>query len=144
MKCMGLGVIIRDEMERVAAALSKTLTSLQDPTFNETLGARGAVEFAKQLGFNEIILEGDSKQVVMAISSKEQTWCKFDHIVGDILEVLKTFRWWDIGHIKRTANGAAHGLAKAAVKDLGERTWLEEIPSTIYDIVTIEQFALSS
>jgi ribonuclease HI len=144
MKCMGLGVIIRDEMGRVATALSKTLNSLQDPTFGEALGARGVVEFAKQLGFNEIILEGDSKQVVTAISSNEQTWCKFGHIVGDILEVLKTFRCWDIGHIKRTANGAAHGLAKAAVKNLGERIWLEEIPSTIYDIVTIEQFALSS
>jgi hypothetical protein len=71
MKCMGLGVIIRDGMGRVATALSKTLNSLQDPTFDEALGARGAMEFAKDLGFNEIIPEGDSKQVVMAISSEE-------------------------------------------------------------------------
>jgi hypothetical protein len=57
--------------------------------------------------------------------------------------VLKTFRRWDIGHIKRMVNGAAHGLTKATIKDLGERIWLEEISSTIYDIVTLEQFALS-
>jgi ribonuclease HI len=100
--------------------------------------------FAKDMGFNEIILEGDSKQVVTAISSKELNWCKFGHIVGDILEVLKMFCRWDIGHIKRIANGAAHGLTKVAVKDLGERIWLEEIPSAIYDIVTLEQLALSS
>jgi ribonuclease HI len=144
MKCMGLGVIIRDGMGRVAAALNKTLNSLQDPTFNEALGARGVVEFAKDMGFNEMILEGDSKQVVTAISSKELNWCKFGHIVGDILEALKMFRRWDIGHIKRTTNGAPHCLAKAAVKDLGERIWLEEIPSAMYDIVTLEQLALSS
>ena len=102
------------------------------------------MEFAQQRGFTEIILEGDSKQVVSAISSREQTRCKFGHIVGDILEVLKTFRRWDIRHIKRTANGAAHGLAKDAIKDLGDRMWLEVIPSPIYDIVTLEQFALAS
>ena len=79
----------------------------------------------------------------MAISSKEQNWCKYGHIVGNIIEVLKSFRRWDIRHVKRTANGAAHGLAKATVRELGERIWIEEIPSTIYDIVTIEQFALS-
>ena len=116
--------------------LSKTLDSLQDPTFGEALGARGAVEFARDLGFNDIILEGDSKQVVMAISSKERNWCKYGHIVGDILEVLNSFRRWDIGHIKRMANGAAHGLAKAA-RELGGRIWLEEIPSTIYDVVIL-------
>jgi hypothetical protein len=81
--------------------------------------------------------------VVHAISSKEQTWCKYEHIVGDILEVLKSFRRWDIGHVKRTVNGAAHALAKSAVRELGERIWIEEIPNTIYDIVAIEQFALS-
>jgi hypothetical protein len=61
MKCMGLGVIIRDEKGRVAAALSKTLDSLQDPSVGEAMGARGEVEFARELGFHEIFLEGDSK-----------------------------------------------------------------------------------
>ena len=123
--------------------MSKTLDSLQDPTYGEALGARGTVEFARELGFHEILLEGDSKQVVMAISSKERNWCKHGHIVGDILELLKSFRCWDIGHTKKTANGAAHGLAKAAVRESGEKIWIEEISSTIYDIVTLEQFALS-
>ena len=56
MKCMGLGVIIRDEKRRVAIALSKTLDSLQRPTFGEAMGARGAVEFARELGLHEIFL----------------------------------------------------------------------------------------
>ena len=92
MKCVGLGVIIRDEKGRVVAVLSKTLDSLQDPTFGEAIGERGAMEFAKELGFHEIFLEGDSKQVVMAISSKERNWCEYGHIMCDIIEVLKSFR----------------------------------------------------
>jgi hypothetical protein len=61
LKCMGLGVIIRDEKGRVFAASSKILESFQEPTFGEAMGARGAVEFSRELGLSEIVLEGDSK-----------------------------------------------------------------------------------
>ena len=71
MKRMGLGVIIRDDKGRVYAALSKTLDSFQEPTFGEAVGARGAAEFSRELGFREIMLEGDSKIVTDAISSNE-------------------------------------------------------------------------
>ena len=57
--------------------------------------------------------------------------------------MLQSFKRWEIGHVKRKANGAAHGLAKAAISELGERIWIEEIPSVIYDVVTLEQIALS-
>jgi ribonuclease HI len=143
MKRMGLGIIIRDEKRRVAAALSKTLESFQEPTFGEAMGARGAIEFSRELGFSEIVLEGDSKQVIAALLSKERSWCKFGHIIGDTLVVLQSFKRWEAGHARRTVNGAAHGLAKAAIKDPGDRIWIKEIPSIIYDIVTIEQIALS-
>ena len=45
-------------------------------------------------------------------------------------------------HVKRGANRAAHGLAKIATREQIEKIWMKEIPSNIYNIVTIEQFAL--
>jgi hypothetical protein len=45
-------------------------------------------------------------------------------------------------HVKRGANGAAHGLAKIATREQIEKIWMEEILSNIYNILTIEQFAL--
>jgi hypothetical protein len=42
-----------------------------------------------------------------------------------------------IRHVKRTANGATHRLAKAATGVLGEKIWLEDITNTIYDVVTL-------
>jgi hypothetical protein len=50
---------------------------------------------------------------IQAITKTGPSWCKYGHIVGDIHEVLKTFRSWDVKHVKRSANEAAHLLAKA-------------------------------
>ena len=71
---MGLGVIIRDYKGLVSAALSRTLISLQDPVIGEAMGALGTAEFCKDLKFSNVILEGDSKQVVEAILSKGPNW----------------------------------------------------------------------
>jgi hypothetical protein len=74
----------------------------------------------------DIFLEGDSKQVVDAITDTGPMWCEFEHILGDTRELLKAFRRWEIiGQVKRTTNGAAHRLAKAAIREIGERIWLE-------------------
>lgn len=56
-------------------------------------------------------------------------WCKYGHIVEDIHKVLKAFRRWEIEHVNRKVIGAAHGLAKAAIREVGERIWIEETPS---------------
>jgi hypothetical protein len=42
------------------------------------------------------------------------------------------------------ANYAAHGLAKATVKQIMNRVWIEEIPAGIGDVVILEQFTLVS
>jgi hypothetical protein len=45
-------------------------------------------------------------------------------------------------YVKRKANEAVHGLAKLATREQIDKIWMEEISSTIYDIVTLEQFAI--
>jgi hypothetical protein len=52
------------------------------------------------------------------------------------------FRWREVIYVKRKANEAVHGLAKLATREQIDKIWMEEISSTIYDIVTLEQFAI--
>jgi hypothetical protein len=52
-------------------------------------------------------------------------------------------------HVKREANSLAHNLAKHALLNSKERTWIEETwieecPKCIVDIVCLEQYALLS
>ena len=56
--------------------------------------------------------------------------------------MLSVFRRRDVMHVKRGANGAPMVLQKIATREQIEKIWMEEIPSNIYNIVTIEQFAL--
>jgi ribonuclease HI len=46
--------------------------------------AMAAVEFCNSIAMQDIILEGDSLQVVQALSEKSQSWRKYGHIIDDI------------------------------------------------------------
>jgi hypothetical protein len=45
-------------------------------------------------------------------------------------------------HIKRGANGVAHGLAKLATKEPIDQFWMEDIPNCIFYVVSQELHAL--
>lgn len=139
---MGAGVVVRDDHGRVHAAQSKTLSSYQEPMVVEALVALQAVEFSRDLGLQDIILEGDSLQVVNVILEHEDSWCRFGEIEVDIKLVLGSFRSWDIKHVKWSQNNAAHGLAKESVKEVMDKVWMEEIPLCIFNTIFSEQFAL--
>lgn len=141
-KCMGVGVIIRDHQGHVSAALSKNIQSVQDPGTVETLGALIAVEFSRDLRVQDIILEGDCLPVVKAIKESNLPWCIYGQVVGDTKIVLNTRRSWMVYHVRRAANFAALGLAKATLKISTYIVWMEEVPPCILEIFSLELSAL--
>jgi hypothetical protein len=82
--------------------------------------------------------------VVKAVRVQGTQWSSYGHIVEDVRIVLNSIRSWTIGHVKRYANFVAHMLAKEAVKGVVDHIWMEEIPLCIFDIVILEQNALSN
>jgi ribonuclease HI len=142
-KKTGVGVIIRDERGLVIAALSRTIFANFDPQTVEATTALHAVELCKDIGVQDNFLEGDAFTVVKAIAFRTSTWHNFGQIVDDIQVVLGSKRSWRVGHIKRGANGAAHGLAKEALRSNNDKIWMEDYPSCISQIVNSECEALS-
>ena len=59
-KEFGIGVVIQDDQGVVLASLSKLLPQNHSPLKIEMLAASTAVQFASELGFSNIALEGDS------------------------------------------------------------------------------------
>jgi hypothetical protein len=49
----------------------------------------------------------------------------------------------EVCHDKKGANGASHGLAKSAVRDIMDRIWRGKILLFILNVVSLEQLALS-
>jgi hypothetical protein len=68
---MGEGIVARDSLGRVVAAMCAFLPYIRDPTTVEAIGARRAVEFGRELGFHSIELEGDAREVVLVLGTGE-------------------------------------------------------------------------
>lgn len=57
---IGLGIIARDCDGFILAAQSTTKNILIEHVMAKALAAAHAIDFSKELGFNDIILEGDA------------------------------------------------------------------------------------
>jgi len=80
---------------------STTNNFLVTPEANEALAAFHAVETCKEMGFHNIILEGDALQIVNTIKVTCNNLSSFGHIVDGIKLELRQLRYWRIEHIKR-------------------------------------------
>jgi hypothetical protein len=87
-------------------------------------------------------VEGHSLQVVKALNHKEVVWTMYEQIVKDIKMVLRNCEYWEIRHIKRDGNRAAHLLIKMSACLNSNRVWFNCFPDCIKDIVTSELLSL--
>ena len=91
---VGIGVVIREEKGRVVAAMSKTRQGILEPSTGEAFGAFHAARLITELGLQNLILEGDAKQIVEAISSHTSTWSRYGHLVDDTKRLLCSLPRW--------------------------------------------------
>lgn len=83
--------------------------------------ALAAVELCCDLGFHDILLEGDSLNVVKAQKDKQPNLHRYGHVVEDTHLLLRSMRSWAIGHVNRESNQTMHNLAKEASKNSIDR-----------------------
>jgi ribonuclease HI len=127
----------------VILALGKSIPATYDPATSEAMAALVAIELCRDLGVFYVILEGDSLKVVNAINEDQSSRRRYGHILDDIKVVLSSLRSWEVMHVKTEANMAAHNLIKEALKSQMDRTWIEDCPLCILDIVNLECLALA-
>jgi hypothetical protein len=108
---MGIGIMVSDYKGGVIATQCATRQFIMDPTMVEALAFRTAVELRHQLGLMDVIFEGDSFEVVQAVRKEEKSCESYGTIVAEAKEMLL----WDICHVRRIANEAAHSIAKMVV-----------------------------
>ena len=127
-KASGFGVVIRNDKGEVMAALFAKGPPVMDSKEAEVLAGHKALEFALDLGFSEVVLEGDNIRVMRSIQSNGANNSSLGHIYGDIHCLAAGFRVWSVSYVKRTANSIAHSLAKYARQVIDGQVWLEESP----------------
>ncbi|KAL0016533.1 hypothetical protein SO802_003602 [Lithocarpus litseifolius] len=80
----GLGAIIRNDIGLVMAAFTQPIPLPTSVEMVEVLAARGALCFAKDLGFKKICVEGDSEIIIKALNHGGLSSSSFGHIIADV------------------------------------------------------------
>jgi len=89
---VGVGVMVPDSNGKIVAASSSSLHTSVAPVVAESMAALHTVEFCRGRGFQKIVLEGDSLQVVSAIKNKSLLWATHGQVIADIQDLLRFFQ----------------------------------------------------
>uniref|UniRef100_A0A5B7C5K4 RNase H type-1 domain-containing protein n=1 Tax=Davidia involucrata TaxID=16924 RepID=A0A5B7C5K4_DAVIN len=94
--------------------------------------------FAKNIGVQNIVVEGDCLGVVAAVGMSGEDLYALGNIMEDIRRGVGWFNSCAFGHIKRTANGVAHEIAGYAHSVPSEVFWLEDLPSCFQVVLAFD------
>ena len=124
----GLGTIIKNHRGEVMGSLSQKVPLPHFVEAVEASAARSAIQFAKDLGFTAIDLEGDSKTIVEFLQLTTPCTTIYGNIIDDISQIAKGLQSVHFMHVKREGNVMAHLLAKRAHFNKPYETWMESVP----------------
>ena len=117
----------------MVAALAEQIP-IPDSVFTlETLAARRAVLFARELGLGHAVFEGDSESSIHAISNRLLLHSSCGHIIHDILLFSRSFQSFSFSHVGRQGNALADALAKRARLSSPLLVWMESVPPDLYN-----------
>ena len=103
----------------------------------EVMVAHRVLWFAKELGFKNLIVKGDSEVIINAIKSDIMFHSKFGHILQDIIYLSSLFTFGFFCHVKRQGNCMAHRLARKAISN-PFRIWMESVSPDALDVYNLD------
>ena len=138
----GVGSVIRDELGRVVATMCRKISTPLGPLEVEAKAFEAGLQLARDMGFQDIILEGDSLILVRALCGLSSPPSTIDSMVVGMQLLCSDFRTVYISHVRRQGNKPAHILAKYALGINESVVWIEESPccieqALIQDFVTV-------
>ena len=80
----GVGVVLRDSNGAVLASCVEKIDQVYKPEDTEALAALKAVTFAHELGFQNVVLEGDALSLIQALKSQEQNLSPWGLLLEDV------------------------------------------------------------
>ena len=111
----GIGAVIRNHDEAVMASGAEKLNQVYKAEEIEALAALKALQLAYDLGFQNVILEGDSLGLIQALKAEDHNLSPLGLLVEDVKLFANNFVRLSYSHIKRNGNSVAYNLAKHAL-----------------------------
>lgn len=117
----------------VMAALSQQIPFPVSVEMVEMLVSHWALVFAEKLGFDRLVVEGDSEFIINSINGGIMESSPFGHILQDIKWLLAGFSNVSIIHIRREGNCVAHRLARRTAS-CHFLVQMKSFPHDIFDV----------
>ena len=135
-KAAGIGVLIRDEQGQIVATLRQKINAHLGALEVEAKAVEVALQFARDVGILDFILEGDSLIVHNALCGLSPPPSLVAAIISGALGSCGMFRQVDFSHIRRQGNKPAHLLAKHTKGIVDFVAWLEKTPCFLMQALT--------
>ena len=115
--------------------MSQQLNQVYKSIEVEAMTAIKGLEFAVELGFNRVVVEGDlsivMKDLKMSLSS-------YVLLISDACVFENIFSKLSYSHVNRGDNKVAHYLAKLVVNYPDNVIWMENVPPSVYSFVQVD------
>jgi ribonuclease HI len=135
--CGGCGVVLRDHHGGFRGGATHFFTHVSDPERAELLACKQALLLAKEKGVVRVCLESDCLGAVAKLRSTEVDRSSHGPLVEDIKETLKDFSGFSVRHVRRSANGVVHLLAKLGCKNKLCKVWVNP-PDSVVSTLALE------
>ena len=138
-----MGVVIRNCHGLIMASLTQQIPLLGSVIEVEVLAARKALELIVELGFDNIILEGDSEVLIKSLAKGGNSLAHYGHLIAEIHVLMAQFSSLSLSHVMRHCNHLAHALAQRASSTPDLSIWMEEIPPVLNFVYMVDLSGLS-
>ena len=137
------GFIFRDEGGAFRGVASFFLPDCPKAETAEILACRKAVQLAIQRGIQKLHLETDSQGVARMIGEEGRNLSPVGQMIEEVKNMIRTREEFKLTWVRRSANGAAHILAKLGVNSRTSVFWDFDPPVCILSTVSDEIPAMS-
>uniref|UniRef100_A0A803NTK3 RNase H type-1 domain-containing protein n=1 Tax=Cannabis sativa TaxID=3483 RepID=A0A803NTK3_CANSA len=108
----GVGVVIRDYTEKLIEVVSISKSGVVRPEIAEVIGVKEALSWIKKHSYSDVEIETDSLVVVQAIDGEVYMPSQFGMLVQDCRLMVSSLNYVVNSFVKRSANRAAHCVAR--------------------------------
>lgn len=133
-KKVGLGLVLRDSEGSLVAAVATNWSGDYHPKIAEPISVSEALKWLKDRRLNHVQIETDSLLVIQGLTNSS-TVSYFDLVLEDVRVLANSFSHISFSFVKRSANMAAHVVARDAVFNADRREWLLLPPPFLSDVL---------
>ena len=109
--------MIRDEHGAFCAGLCHLVRGMTDPEMLEVHACKKGLVLAQEIQAEKVHVEMDSQRVVKMLNSQHKEMSTAGPLIQELKTLLSSFVSSKVTWVRRTANVAAHKLAKIGVGD---------------------------